>query len=88
MDNIRRLHNEDAFVFRFAFLCLGLCLADRGFGLTEPRAADHFILRRVIAKIGFDPGAHSFDLFPHDKIQRVALVARVGQFRLKGSDLG
>jgi len=46
------------FVFRLVLLHRSLCLADWGFALTAPRAADYFILRRIIAVIGFDSTVH------------------------------
>jgi hypothetical protein len=43
--------------------------ADRRFAFAQARAADHLIFRRVVVEVGFDPGAHPLDLFPHGNVR-------------------
>ena len=62
-------------------------LAGRRFAFAQARAAHHFILRRVVAILAFDSGAHPFDGVPDDRVEVVALIAQVGQLGLQGIHL-
>jgi len=65
----------------------GRLFAGYWLAFTQARAAHHFILRRVVAVLAFDSGAHPFDLVPDDRVEVVALIAQVGQLGLQGIHL-
>lgn len=63
-------------------------LASRALAVAPARAAHHLVLGRVVAEQALDRGAQAFELVPQDLVQRIALVAQVGQFGLKRLDPG
>jgi len=67
---------------------LPCALAAGGLALAEACAADHLVLRRVIAKAALDGVARPLDLVPQGSKLGVAQGALVGELCLEGSDLG
>jgi hypothetical protein len=67
---------------------LGFCFPRGRFAFAEARAADHFVLRRVVAVVGFDAVSHLLDLIPQFLIRGISLVAQVGELGFEGVHLG
>lgn len=63
-------------------------LAGGALAVAPARAAHHLVLGRVVAEQALDRGAQAFELVPQDLVQRIPLVAQVGQLGLERLDPG